>query len=365
MIKTDIVSIIIIALITSCSQTRENPISINFTNETNTNLLDSVAEMKIILLENNEDALMSCIDQVFYHDGNFIIYDEDEQIITKYDSTGKFLLKYGEEGQGPEEYTSTSNIDIFNNKICFSDFESKTLVFDLNNAKFLTSFNYLGDQIAFSDDNGYIVYNDMETESNNKNLTFYNSNLEKNKDTIDIVISSGYKFNPIGKFFRFKDIIYCFPTLNNTIYSIQNNCCKPYETIGFGKYQMPDKRELSRLGTGENYKKFMATDDKFIHGFEPIINEKYIAVRFWTAKRTFIGFINKCTRNQYFHETTKKQAGNFMYWIKGSFDDHFISPMTIEDLKTSQELGGNALVKDFLGKNEDEDSMVLVIWKLK
>lgn len=358
--------LLLLFMITSCCNV-DNDITVDFKDETTANLLDSVSDLRIVLLENNEDALLCSVDQVFYNNGCFVIYDDDNQLISKFNNDGTFVNTIGQQGQGPSEYVSTSSIDVYDGKICFSDYGNKTLLFDVCSSKLIKTFDYLGEQVAFSGKDGYVVFNSMTSDKVDKYLSFYDNEFRMYKDSIGIYFSSGYQFDPLSKFFRHNDTLYCCPILDNTVYAVSNNCCSPYETLGFGKYRMPNKSELSRMGNDEGYKDFMKSDDDFIHGFEPVVADGYVAVRYWTSKRTFVGFFNTITRTSFYQETTRKQEENFMYWIKGSYGDSFISPMIVSDLRESEMLKTNSSVQKFLDNNldADDESVVLIIWKFK
>ena len=341
---------------------------IHFETECKGKISDSVGDIKLVLLESNAEAVVSSVAQVFTTEDGIVIYDDDEQKILRFDTTGHFVKQIGRQGQGSEEYVNISNIDLLGNQLCMADMESKTLVLDWKSNRINKLANSFGDQIAMVDTNTYVVYNSFKTDNVKSHLTFYDPWWNVLKDTFDIEISSGYQFEPLIKFYRKNRQLFFIPLFGNSIYEVKSCGCQPYICFKFVNYQMPPIKKLQELADGgQALFDFMKDDDVYIHGFEPKENDKWLYVRFWTGKRTYVGFYNSHIGSCFYQETTGKQNDLFLYWVKGVFKDYFVSPVYFSELTESVELQNNQTVKDFISshKNADEDDKVLVYWRFK
>lgn len=113
-------------------------------------------DVKTTILETNEDCLIGNVRSVRVVDDLIIVTDDKEPgSVFAFDKNGRFLRKFGKEGQGPSEYVdiTDSSIDFDKKEIYLFDFYShKINKYDIASGNFINSTN-----ISKDNGNSYFI----------------------------------------------------------------------------------------------------------------------------------------------------------------------------------------------------------------
>ena len=134
-----VLSSIFLVLLWSCGTpdgVYHNSMSVDIDARHVVSIFDIFERIELIPLETIDESVFRDIGKLIYHDGVFYIQGAwNERKIFAFDSTGKFLFKINDWGQGPEEYLHISDfeIDRQRNKILVLDPIARNLLeYDLN-----------------------------------------------------------------------------------------------------------------------------------------------------------------------------------------------------------------------------------------
>ena len=107
--------ILALLLLWSCGTPDEafhNPIRVDIDERHDVSIFDIFERIEIIPLETTDESIFRFVDKLIYHEGVFYIFDFVSDKILAFDSTGKFLFKIDDRGQGPEQYLNISDFEI-------------------------------------------------------------------------------------------------------------------------------------------------------------------------------------------------------------------------------------------------------------
>ena len=133
-----IVSVLLLFVLWSCGTTpdkvSDNPMSVDIDARHEVSIFDIFERVELIPLETTDESIFRHVQRLHYHDG--VLYILDWVQIFAFDSTtGEFLFKIDDRGQGPEEYLHINDfgIDRQRNKLLVLDPMTNNLIeYDLN-----------------------------------------------------------------------------------------------------------------------------------------------------------------------------------------------------------------------------------------
>lgn len=194
---------------------------------------------KIITLETNNEILIPGYPSLLMDDDFFIYSKNYGGAILRFDSNGHYLNKIGNEGTGPEEYTSLSDISLnttqkdieilaYNGiyKYSYDGLFLQKKVCDYPATAFLCSNNgdywlYIGNNTDFSTHK--LIQTDNELRSTNKYL-------ESQSNMLPVVENN---------FGKGKDFTTFHESFNNQLYIIKNDSVIPSYLIQFPNLEIP------------------------------------------------------------------------------------------------------------------------------
>lgn len=246
---------ILIVLITSCtSPSPDEEISTIIIPEnidSDLYLTDLTSSVHRIQLETNEHALLGTIKDVKFFNNKYYINDGNQILV--FDNKGDFLLKLGQNGDGPGEYgiIYSMAIDNHSNLIYISSVR-KLIVFSANH-KYITEKKYpmllpyinivdnnlliISDEISGDFDNGFI--NNTILYTLDPNLIVKDSSIVR-KVSINENISIGYNIrlfisnDKLGNYF-YKPVLTQETIFRDTLYQLEGVRLTPYKRIDFEK----------------------------------------------------------------------------------------------------------------------------------
>jgi hypothetical protein len=113
--------IIFLTACLSCSDKKNTEISglIDLNKIDPVSINDLFESIEVVQLETNAECLIAHATKIIFYDNRYYVFDVRQQAIFCFDSTGKFVFKIANRGQGPEEYLNLEdfNIDSYNQQV--------------------------------------------------------------------------------------------------------------------------------------------------------------------------------------------------------------------------------------------------------
>lgn len=188
-----------------------------------------------VVLETTDDNILGQINILRLEDDRIYIYSNQTHIISIFNLEGKFINQINKLGQGPEEYLSVSDIQIYNNSIYLLDRTNKKIFNYDFEGNFIKSYQ-LDDwynKFTFIDENCIILYSET---SNDKlfNYVVYNYVNDIYVDEFDPFkenVSYGFGISPFN---QTKDgSLLVTQQFDNTIYSLDAKSYEPLVSFNF------------------------------------------------------------------------------------------------------------------------------------
>lgn len=292
-----------------------------------------------------------------------VVLDKKSQRILLFNRNGQFCQQICSVGQGRNEFTTVYSIDVYGSKVCISDLFSKTIIFDLDSMKFDEEKPYMGMILTYQNDYSFAVHNNLQADNY---LSLYSSKCELNRDTFSLV-PIAYSSEPFVRFYRNSTHHFYYPPLDNTVFDITEGSVIPYCSFEFGKYPFPSRDYWTEmLSDDDQYLDFMDNDTKYIHAFEPFDNDSYLAVRYSTTGKIFMGFYNKQTHYPFFI-AFEHNSRDVLNAIKTTYNGSFVSCMEMNEMRNSSLCKSHPQINSFLQSNAslEDETPILIFWKMR
>jgi hypothetical protein len=209
------------------------------------NLSDYAENIRYIPLETNDKALITPLSlQIIYENEKILIVDHttsNKKNCYLFDSTGKFCQKIGQQGQGPDDYLDLANVSIYENLIYLMTWH-KILIYDTT-GHLVEKIDLKSEEIPEEyrrswlrriiplKNNAFIVnvatmlgyyptaYLFETNQSIVESIKEYPNSVKLDK--LGSGISSGD--NELGCMYRYKDNVRIYKSINDTIFTIDQN----------------------------------------------------------------------------------------------------------------------------------------------
>ena len=258
-----IILILFILLTSSCNRKKDTiplnviPVASTVGNYNVLNLSDFASEIRYIPLETNDQVLISPINlEIIYENEKVLIRDHSPTGSNCYlfDDSGKFCVKIGQRGQGPDEYVDIDNISVYENLIYLMTWH-KLLVYDTT-GHLVENINLRSEELPMEfrksalrkiiplKKNAFVV--DVVTVGSYPTAFLFETN-QSIVETIKEYPSSvkldkpngGYGSAELGKMYRYEDEVRIYKPINDTIFTIsQNKHIKTAFIFELGKYRV-------------------------------------------------------------------------------------------------------------------------------
>jgi hypothetical protein len=225
-------------LFPSCN-TRDQPSSIDLTENQSVSVFDVFSDVKVIKLETAENNLINEIERIVFFDSRYYILDLRSQQIFCFDEDGRFVFKINSQGRGKGEYHYITDFAIdekTNQLVVLDPVVQRVHFFDLH-GRFLSSHDIKSDKVlglnrVYPLRDSLLLFISVTYE----NLQFYSLKEEKiiYADFTYDVPSTLHAFSPTDNVYFFDDKVLFFIPLSREIVDITQMVPQPYFTWCFG-----------------------------------------------------------------------------------------------------------------------------------
>ena len=349
--------------------------SINLDELQNVSILDFIDSINVVQLETNDQCLISTINKVIIFNDCFYVLDIRQQSVFCFNSSGKFLFKIFQKGQGPEEYVYLNdlNIDPYNDVLLLLEPFGNLLSYDLN-GQYLSKTSLPKEIVAYNE--VFPINKDtLLFISANKYSVIYYSRKEKK------IIAKKYEndrqllpFNSIRKTYVYNDSVYYFPPLSNDVINLSGKEQQISHTWDFGKLNNSEKKK-------DDFKKLPKNqqgNSKIDYVGEKILNyeisKNYESSKYRICVIDYGNYnfrhilIDKVTGNSFVFDKTKENI-RFIFpdFYKESiiFYDHGFGESPLEVKFYDREILNESQKKIIDSHDPENDNPFLVIYTLK
>ncbi len=245
---------------------------------------------KIIVLETNEESMISSVSKILYIKDNIYILDLKYSGVKVFNKEGKYLFSIGKLGQGPGEFSKIFDMNYDKKNSCIHIFSND----DMKMAKFKLN----GDFVSESKVPFFSAYFSLIED---KYLFYSNYNTSELNDRNNLILSD-LKFNVVDKFFPYRrdfgllmsgfltktsnSVLYG-DAFSENVYEFKNNNLNLKYKFDFGKYLVP-------IEVGNNlqllYKSLL--DFSYLSKVD-VENKDFLFFSFVHIKMSPIGFFEK------------------------------------------------------------------------
>jgi hypothetical protein len=284
----------------------------------------------LIQLETTDESLIRKIYDVIYFNDRYYVFDGRQEKILCFDSTGKYLFKILQKGQGPEEYVTLTNfnIDSYNNQLLLLEHYGSLLTFDLE-GKFISKIRLPAEIGSYSEvfviDQNSLLFSSMF----NRELVFYDkiNNITYDRryaPDSEVISKSVNLFSITTKTYKYNGNLFFSPPPSNEIINLSDSTIFSWN---FGK--LTNTKE-----TIERLKDFILRSEGDFRPQRPYftydwVGEKLlhnVPLRNFETSR-YIATILNCGRGCLRHVFFDKQTGKAIVFSKTTEGICFSSPI--------------------------------------
>ncbi len=346
-----------------------------FFNETHVNLSEFVSDLQYIPIETNDNFLLSDIMNIAISDNNISLSCESTRQVYQIDRNGRFIMKVGQQGRGPNEYIAVTElysspesiIVFFGRKILFFSSESgdiqKVITPDkITGADFFSGISQYGKDsliilLRKEAENFLTVMNEESVEVETKKIW----NTEKRKVNIPMpngkqhlsewsYSSSIYNYN--GETRVTKDFI-------DTIFTYKNGILIPFAVFNYGS--LAKKRFEPSLNLETAFCGIDVRETKNLILFTTMMGEtSYI----YNKENNETKRIAKIENSNYQGFTNDIDNG-IPFWPVAVTSDKMYSFMSADVFIKEAEKSNSQKMKDVAATLTEESNPVIVVATLK
>ncbi|MDR3245379.1 MAG: 6-bladed beta-propeller [Prevotellaceae bacterium] len=329
---------------------------------------DLIAKMRYIVLETTDSSLLSTLgNTIIQKNGYFFIRDRQNLYI--FDNKGKYVRQISNIGQGPNEYVRLFSFDVDdNNTYLYDGIQQRILIFDYNNNHLkdidIRSENLTGISHVLKSSSGFICYRYpmlfpekykepipdlilVDEAGKEKKILHYR--------TLNIDMPLPFMYIPHFK--RYKDKIFFYPPLQDTIFSIdmKEEKITPEIVINRGRHAVYPADLDDATERKLAYEKGL-----FIKTFT--INDKWLILHCEYEKNPKVVFMYN------FSTKELKRVSKIINDIDNTFDITFPHDFTdnqLLDEKLAFEIIGENKMPELIKNLKEDDNQIIRISDLK
>lgn len=195
-----------------------------------------------VILETLDKSLLTGIKRIFMDDNKLFIYDNKEENIFIFDTSGKYLSKIDCKGEGPREYIEISDFTIDNSKkqiILLCAIPEKRMYFTYD-GKFVKEEKHTDFYSQLTTDGNFIYFEERIIETKDYQLHILDTKTGKKQNGLKPINIKNYFYTKGNSLSRGKDILFV-RRYDNSIYELKNGEIIEKFHVDFKKHSFPDR----------------------------------------------------------------------------------------------------------------------------
>lgn len=268
-------------LLSGCAQTdlpTDNAIDIDlntFVDETSRSVyVDSVTYLP---LETTDECLIGHIKSISVLDSLFLILDNKTETVLAFDKSGHFRYQIGNQGEGPEEYITATQIDVSPSKgeiYVYDNLGSKVLCYDTT-GRYINKIETVGYAFDFAyweenGDRGFLFVDNRKKEDIAGIIRH-----DLNTGAVKRLVARPTKFesNSVNDFYHSNGKVFvAAPPFNNDIYRVSGDSV--VLVLALNIYPKPSQKDINN-GVTEHMQSFLRTRYS--------LTSRWLSMPFWSG----------------------------------------------------------------------------------
>ena len=208
-----------------------------------------------IFLETTDENTISTVEKIEIQDSNIYLWDGynsyGDNVLSAFDSSGKFKFDIRKTGYGPGEYLYPHGIYVDDSGIELFDVGQRKMIrYDLSgnlqtekpmNSEAVSFMKFKEEYISYAGIETADIYHPSNANMNLYNLNFYDNDFKLIKQTLPITTTSTFAAMVGNRNFEVQDNnLFFFRILSDTVYRIEDREIVPAYIFDFSPYNIPN-----------------------------------------------------------------------------------------------------------------------------
>jgi len=262
--------------------------------------IDSLFQFEdLIPLAVPDSMFLSIVSEIKLIGDDYLVFDEKQAMLFRFDETGKFIRTYGSKGEGPGEYLGISDFEVSDGKVYLMSRGNQALfVFDVDSGEFLEKIDMglWGDAMVALGHGEFLIY------MNHTSANDYFNVVRIGQDGKEL--GSYFKYDPklessgisvSGFLMRSGQEVNFSKPFHDTVYAYdqkEKDFKAKYHTDLLSKFMMENQRDFKALASAETLVKSIRGGES-MNGNYFLENSNYIVFNFLDYSTFKSGIMDK------------------------------------------------------------------------
>ena len=329
-------------------------------NDEKKNASDFIEKMEVIVLETNDNCLISNIDKVKYINEKLYILDRNINSLFVFNKDGSCDTILSKRGVGPGEYIQVVDFNVNDKYIQIMDHARSIKKYN-HDLKFVSEIKFNNSFEFTAKDDILFLWNESTGSKTSHYISCFNTKNKETRNYLKMPFGEyiNYWIGGIDAFVTNKNNLYVSPKFGNTIYYYADNDFYPIYKIKFNKNNFPENENIY-----EYYDTHIQdTDLSYVFKNNYYVSDKYLIFNYdYDRNRHFC-----------FYDMITKELSNGI--INNDFVDNFrFSTRWGNDNYLIEEVAAEYVINDFpslidfneqLRDLKEDDNPIIIIYTLK
>ena len=333
-------------------------------------------DFKFIPLETKEEALISLINYIQLVDDKLFILDayKKEEVLV-FDTSGHYLSKISNKGEGPKEYVSLSGMHINqkNKSLILSDYKNKLLFYDLDSCKLQKTLHssLCGNDFIQLNENRFVFTSIKGFEQLGKNKKQYVLITDSTEKMINygypLPFYANYSSTLSGsKFYSVNKDTFIYHNLFPEIYKIKSDRIEPAYRLSFESMKFPPIDFLRRASKDKRDYTSDLNQSDYIKAYS-IFETNNVTMIYLMQHQPVFAFYDKATQESFtlpIKDYYKSLQLNALLFPLGATDEYIIFKVNLDDVDSPNEIK-NPELRKVVEKRKEDDNCIIALGKWK
>ena len=331
-------------------------------NDNQKNISDYVEKMEVIVLETNDDCLISSVAKIKYINEKLYVFDIRMNSLFVFNKDGSCDTILSKRGGGPGEYIQLIDFDVAENHIQVLEplGAIKRYDFDL---EFIgeDKFNIYSSQFIQKKDTVFL-WNESTNSPNEFYITSINLNNNEIHNFLKMPIRSkknvGAIIGNINTFVLKNEQLYASSKLDNMIYYYSDNNFHPKYRITFDKNNFPQNQDVY-----EYFEEYYGDNFPYAVKENYYISDKYLVFQYYYANDRYFCFYDLTTGLLSNGKMKHDLVEDFIFFPRWGNDNYLIGAVPAESVM--YDFPALSKFNEHIKDMKKDDNPVIILYTLK